>query len=63
MVAFNAFQLVLLFACAPFIIGWLHGDPFPFSVAVKWVAGAAYLVLFVAHVFGMINLIESERKK
>ncbi len=45
--AFNAFQLVTLFAALPFIVGWLKTNPFPFSPAAFYTAIVAYLVLFV----------------
>ena len=45
--AFNAFQLVSLFAALPFIVGWLKTNPFPLAVAAFWVAIVAYLVLFI----------------
>lgn len=41
---FNAVQIVALFIAMPFIIGWLHRDPFQFAVAVKWLCGIGYVV-------------------
>jgi ABC-type nitrate/sulfonate/bicarbonate transport system permease component len=50
MAIFNAFQIVTLFASMPFIIGWLGGSPFPYSVAAFWIAIVVYIVMFVAMV-------------
>jgi hypothetical protein len=47
---FNAFQLVTLFAAAPYIIGWLGSSPFPYSAAAFWTAIVVYIVLFVGNV-------------
>jgi hypothetical protein len=46
--AFNAFQVVCLFASGPHVIGWLASGPFPYSAAAFWVAIAAYVVGFWA---------------
>lgn len=56
--AFNAFQLVTLFAAMPYIVGWLHSNPFPFSIAAFWTALVVYVVLFIVMCFGMADLIE-----
>jgi hypothetical protein len=58
--AFNAFQLVCLFAGLPFGIGYLHGNPFPYSPAAFYVAIVAYLVLFVVLCLGVYDLTESK---
>lgn len=47
--AFNAFQIVTLFAAMPYIIGWLGSTEFPFQSGAYWVAIAVYVVMF----FGM----------
>lgn len=48
MKAFNALQLTTLFAVAPFIIGWLHGGPFPYAdSAVFWIVICAYVCGFI----------------
>jgi uncharacterized SAM-binding protein YcdF (DUF218 family) len=44
---FNAFQLVILFACFPFIINWLHKGTFVGSYPLMWVAIAAYVIEFI----------------
>lgn len=44
--AFNAFQLVILFACLPFIVSWLWGAPFAGASALVWVAIVVYVILF-----------------
>lgn len=49
MIGFNAFQLVCLFAAAPFIIGWLMQGPFSYATPLGFAACAAYVVGF----FGM----------
>ncbi len=41
---FNAVQLVVLFACMPFIIGWLGTNPFSYSKGLMCLAGFGYLV-------------------
>ncbi len=58
---FNAFQLTCLFAAFPFIIGWLHSDPFPYSIAAFWVSIVAYIVLFGFEVAAMLELTENKR--
>lgn len=45
---FNAFQLVCLFACGPFIIQYLHTASFVCATAAFWVAIVAYLLGFGA---------------
>lgn len=47
MKAFNAFQLVVLFACLPFLIGWLYTNPFPFARGLLVLAAVSYAVEFV----------------
>jgi hypothetical protein len=49
--AFNAFQIVALFAAWPHIIGWLGTKPFPYSTAAFWIAIVAYIVGFAGMVF------------
>jgi hypothetical protein len=44
--AFNAFQIVTLFAAMPFIIQWLGTAAFVGATAAFWIAIVAYLVLF-----------------
>lgn len=45
--AFNALQIVAAFSAMPYLIGWLGGSPFPFSVAAFWTAICVYVVMFV----------------
>ena len=45
--AFNSFQIVSMFAGMPFIVGWLHGEPFAYSGALMWAAVVAYVVMFI----------------
>ena len=56
--AFNAFQLVTLFAGMPYLVGWLNTNPFPYSPAAFWTAIVAYLVLFVVMCVGVFDLTE-----
>jgi hypothetical protein len=43
---FNAFQLVLLFACAPFIISYVERASFTGATPLFWVLIIAYLIGF-----------------
>jgi len=43
---FNAFQMVVCFAAAPFVVAWLYTEPFPYSTAAMWTAGVVYLASF-----------------
>lgn len=56
--AFNAFQIVTLFAAMPHIIGWLYGQPFPFSTGALWVAIATYVILFVGLIVATFTAFE-----
>jgi hypothetical protein len=47
--AFNAFQLTVLFALAPFGLEWCKGAEFYGHTAAFWVGLVAYIVAF----FGM----------
>ena len=53
MKAFNCFQIVSLFAAAPFGIQWLSTASFAGAGAAYWVGIAAYLVGFAAMVFAL----------
>lgn len=53
--AFNAFQVVTLFAALPYLIGWLYTAPFPFSVAAFGTALVVYGVLFIWHVISVAH--------
>ena len=44
--AFNAFQITLCFAAAPFILGWLSEAQFPAASVAFWVGVCAYVVGF-----------------
>lgn len=44
---FNAFQIILLFACFPLIIDYLHKAHFVGSYPLMWVAIGAYIVEFI----------------
>lgn len=46
MFAFNAFQLVLLFACGPFLVTWTKDASFYGHVPLFWVLIVAYLCGF-----------------
>lgn len=46
MLAFNAFQIVVLFACLPFIISWLWTATFTGAFALVWIAIITYIILF-----------------
>lgn len=46
MIIFNAFQLVLLFACGPFLIEYVHGASFYAHQTLFWVFIVAYLIGF-----------------
>lgn len=59
--AFNAFQIVVLFMCSPFLVQWSYKDPFPFSTPAFWISLVVYVVLFVVHVIAMVHLIEDTR--
>lgn len=48
MFLFNAFQLVLLFACGPFIIEYVHRADFYAHGILVWVFIIAYLIGFCA---------------
>ena len=43
MALFNAVQIVAIFVAMPFLIGWLHGNPFAYSAAIKWLCVAGYV--------------------
>ena len=58
--AFNAFQLVALFAALPHLIGWLHAEPFAYSTGAFWVAIAAYVVLFFGLIFCVYDSIDGK---
>lgn len=60
--AFNALQLVSLFAAMPFLISWLHGNPFPYSTAAFYTAIAVYLILFVTNIAAVTNFVERTEK-
>ena len=51
--AFNAFQIVTLFAAMPFLVGYLGRKPFAYSEAAFWVAIVAYVILYGWHIFAM----------
>ena len=64
MYAFNAVQLVFLFSCLPFIIGWLHKGPFVYSTGIMWLTIAFYVSEFVwLCVAATQNLYEMDGKK
>lgn len=44
--AFNAFQIVILFVCLPFIISWLWTATFKGSFPLSVVAIITYIILF-----------------
>ena len=46
MLAFNAFQVVVLFMVLPFIINWLHTGPFTGAGALVWIAVVTYVAMF-----------------
>lgn len=55
---FNSFQITCLFAVGPFIMGWLWGGPFPYSIACFWLSAIIYLCLFGVHVAGVFSLMD-----
>jgi len=48
---FNAFQIVILLAIFPYIIGWLKAEPFAYSAPLAWVCIVAYLIEFGMVIF------------
>lgn len=58
--AFNAFQLVTLFAAMPYILGWLSSSPFPYAAGAFWVAIVVYVVLFGVMCVGTFELTEGK---
>ena len=44
--AFNAWQLVTLFAAGPGIVYWLSTEPFPWASVMQWVGVVGYVVLY-----------------
>lgn len=58
--AFNAFQLVTLFAAMPFIVGWLHSNPFSYSSAAFWTSVIVYLVMFIFMCIAMFNQMDKD---
>lgn len=58
--AFNAFQLVTLFAAMPYILAWLGKDPFTYAGGAFWVAIVVYVVLFGVMCFGTFQLADRE---
>lgn len=44
--AFNALQFVILFACLPFLIAWLHTADIPFQRAALILSVVIYLIMF-----------------
>lgn len=61
MAFFNSFQLTVLFAAWPFIIGWLKTQPFEYSGALFWVAIVAYLIHFGFTVFATADQLDYRR--
>ncbi len=59
--AFNAFQLVALFAAMPFIVGWLHSNPFPYSTAAFWVSIAVYVIVFIGNIVAVTDFLGHDR--
>lgn len=43
--AFNAFQMICVFASLPFVISWLSTNPFPYAQAAFWSAIGVYGVM------------------
>ncbi len=58
--AFNAFQLVTLFAAMPYILGWLGSSPFPYAAGAFWTAIVVYIVLFIVMCVGTFELTEGK---
>jgi len=52
---FNAFQITTLFASMPYLIAWLYGNPFPFSLAAFYTAIVAYIVLYIWHIAALAD--------
>lgn len=50
---FNSFQMVCLFAGAPFFLSWLNEATFTGASLALWTAGAAYVFSF----FGMTGFV------
>ena len=59
--AFNALQIVLLFAAMPYIIGWLHAEPFDFSDGPEAVACCLYGILGAVLVTSVFDSIRKEQ--
>lgn len=55
MLAFNALQIVILFACLPFIISWLWTATFAGASAVVWIAIITYVILFFMMIGNTFN--------
>jgi len=57
---FNAFQMVAMFAFAPFGIQYLANATFPFQAAALWISVIMYLVFFVIMWICIVAAIEKE---
>lgn len=44
---FNAFQITVTFAAAPFMIAWLGTQTFPYAWVANLASYAAYVVFFI----------------
>lgn len=59
--AFNAFQMVCLFAALPFIVNWLHQAEFSGSLPLMWLAIVVYVVMFIGNVIVVGEKIQTEK--
>jgi len=57
---FNAFQMVALFALAPFGIQYLASASFPFQAASFWIGIVIYLAFFVVMWVCIVAAIEKQ---
>ena len=62
MLAFNAFQIVILFSCLPFIISWLWAATFTGALAFVWIAIITYVVLFCCMISNTYNAMIGNKK-
>lgn len=58
--AFNAFQMVAMFACAPFVISWVRTATFSGAQVAFYTGIAIYAVAFIAMCGAILSVIERD---
>lgn len=60
MILFNAFQIVVLFACMPLIINYLEAATFAGHAVAYYAAWIIYVLLFVFHVDSTCHMLNDK---